>query len=84
MSGMTTTLLEPYTAKKWQLAGLKGISDRTLETHFGLYEGYVKNTNLLNEERDELMRAFAPMPEQRRTPADPGPDRQQDLFTSLP
>lgn len=51
---MTTTLQESYTAKKWQLAGLKGISDRTLETHFGLYEGYVKNTNLLNEQRDEL------------------------------
>jgi Fe-Mn family superoxide dismutase len=51
---MTTTLLEPYTAKKWQLAGLKGISDRTLETHFGLYEGYVKNTNSLNEQLDEL------------------------------
>jgi len=31
----------------------------------------------------QLMRAFAPMPEQRRNPADPGPDRQQDLFASL-
>jgi hypothetical protein len=30
------------------------------------------------------MRAFAPMSEQRRNPADPGPDRQQDLFASLP
>jgi Fe-Mn family superoxide dismutase len=29
---------------------LKGISDKTLELHFGLYEGYVKNTNLLNEQ----------------------------------
>lgn len=35
--------------KKWQLAGLEGISDKTLEMHFGLYEGYVKNVNLLNE-----------------------------------
>lgn len=41
---------QTYTAKKWNLAGLKGISDKTLETHFGLYEGYVKNTNLLNEQ----------------------------------
>ena len=40
---------QPYVAKKWQLAGLHGISDKTLEMHFGLYEGYVKNVNLLNE-----------------------------------
>lgn len=38
-----------YAPKKWQLAGLTGISDKTLEMHFGLYEGYVKNVNLLNE-----------------------------------
>lgn len=38
-----------YTPKKWALAGLTGISDATLEMHFGLYEGYVKNANLLNE-----------------------------------
>jgi Fe-Mn family superoxide dismutase len=41
---------QSYTPKKWNLSGLKGISDKTLETHFGLYEGYVKNTNLLNEQ----------------------------------
>jgi Fe-Mn family superoxide dismutase len=40
---------QSYVAKKWQLAGLEGISDKTLEMHFGLYEGYVKNVNLLNE-----------------------------------
>lgn len=44
----TTTF--SYAAKKWDLAGLQGISDKTLELHFGLYEGYVKNTNLLNEQ----------------------------------
>jgi Fe-Mn family superoxide dismutase len=43
-----------YTPKKWDLAGLKGISDATLEMHFGLYEGYVKNTNLLIEKTTEL------------------------------
>lgn len=43
-----------YTAKKWDLAGLQGISDKTLEMHFGLYEGYVKNTNLLNEQLQQL------------------------------
>jgi superoxide dismutase, Fe-Mn family len=43
-----------YAPKKWDLAGLQGISDRTLEMHFGLYEGYVKNTNLLNEQLGDI------------------------------
>ena len=38
-----------YKAKEFKLSGLKGISDETLEMHFGLYQGYVKNTNLLTE-----------------------------------
>ena len=40
----------PYQAKQFDLHGLQGISDHTLEIHFGLYAGYVKNTNLLNEQ----------------------------------
>ena len=40
---------KPYQAKYFNLSGLTGISDRTLELHFGLYDGYVKNTNLLTE-----------------------------------
>jgi Fe-Mn family superoxide dismutase len=43
-----------YIPKKWSLAGLQGISDATLEMHFGLYEGYVKNANLLNERLAEI------------------------------
>lgn len=39
-----------YKAKEFKLSGLEGISDKTLETHFALYQGYVKNTNLLNEQ----------------------------------
>jgi superoxide dismutase, Fe-Mn family len=54
---MTTALAPTYTAKKWDLSGLKGISDHTLEVHFGLYEGYVKNTNLLNEQIGECVRS---------------------------
>jgi hypothetical protein len=30
-----------------------------------------------------LMRTFAPPPTERRTPAHPGPDLQQDLFATL-
>jgi Fe-Mn family superoxide dismutase len=44
----------PYKAREFDLSGLVGISDRTLETHFGLYAGYVKNTNTLNEQLVEL------------------------------
>jgi superoxide dismutase, Fe-Mn family len=51
---MTTTA---YAPKKWNLAGLQGISDATLEMHFGLYEGYVKNVNLLNERLAEIRAA---------------------------
>ena len=48
------TAMKPYAPKTWDLSGLDGISDATLETHFKLYEGYVKNTNLLNERLAEL------------------------------
>ena len=38
-----------YKPKQFNLSGLNGISDRTLEMHFKLYQGYVKETNKLNE-----------------------------------
>jgi Fe-Mn family superoxide dismutase len=47
---------ERYTAKSFNLHGLSGISDRTLETHFKLYEGYVKETNRLTEEICECLK----------------------------
>ena len=37
------------------LKGLKGLSDSQLEQHFKLYEGYVKNTNLLREQIGEML-----------------------------
>ncbi len=54
---MATLTQQSYTPKKWDLAGLQGISDQTLQVHFGLYEGYVKNTNLLNEQIAEQVKA---------------------------
>ena len=45
-----------YKAKEFKLSGLKGISDETLKMHVGLYEGYVKNTNLLTEQISEIIR----------------------------
>jgi superoxide dismutase, Fe-Mn family len=38
-----------YTAREFNLGGLNGISDETLEMHFKLYEGYVKETNKLTD-----------------------------------
>ncbi len=38
-----------YKAKQFNLSSLQGISDKTLEMHFKLYEGYVKGTNDLHE-----------------------------------
>ena len=46
----------PYKQRSFDLHGLSGISDQTLEVHFGLYAGYVKNTNLLNEQLVDLTR----------------------------
>ncbi|MBV8150393.1 MAG: superoxide dismutase [Candidatus Eremiobacteraeota bacterium] len=62
---MAISTIQAYTPKKWNLAGLKGISDKTLEVHFGLYEGYVKNTNLLNERLAEMGR------EEKQAPTNP-------------
>jgi Fe-Mn family superoxide dismutase len=45
---------QTYRARQFNLSGLNGISDETLEVHLKLYEGYVKNTNLLNEQLEEL------------------------------
>jgi superoxide dismutase, Fe-Mn family len=44
---MSTTT--SYKAREFNLSGLNGISDETLEMHFKLYEGYVKETNRLTE-----------------------------------
>ena len=43
-----------YKPQTFDLSGLNGISDGTLAMHFKLYEGYVTNTNLLNEQIAEL------------------------------
>jgi superoxide dismutase, Fe-Mn family len=38
---------KPYRVKSFDLHGLQGISDRTLDMHIALYEGYVKAANAL-------------------------------------
>ena len=45
-----------YKARQFNLSGLKGISDQTLEMHFKLYEGYVKETNNLTTRITEFIK----------------------------
>ena len=45
-----------YKARQFNLSGLTGISDQTLEMHFKLYEGYVKETNNLSERITEFIK----------------------------
>ena len=44
-----------YKPRQFNLSGLNGISDETLEMHFKLYEGYVKETNNLTERIGEFI-----------------------------
>ena len=45
-----------YEARTFDLKGLHGISNETLELHFKLYAGYVKGTNALTARIDEILR----------------------------
>ena len=47
---------KPYEAKQFNLSGLNGISDQTLEMHFKLYEGYVTGTNTLTDKIREFLK----------------------------
>jgi Fe-Mn family superoxide dismutase len=45
-----------YTPKQFNLSGLTGISDKTLEMYFKLYGGYVKETNRLSARIAEFLK----------------------------
>jgi len=45
-----------YKARQFNLGNLEGISDKTLDMHFKLYEGYVQETNKLNERIAEFVK----------------------------
>ena len=48
-----------FTAKKFKIPALKGISAKTIEEHLKLYEGYVKNANAVNELQMKYSSDFA-------------------------
>ncbi len=41
--------MEPFAPKTFNIPALKGISAKNIEEHLKLYQGYVKNANLINE-----------------------------------
>lgn len=51
--------MHTYTPQKFTIPTLKGISQKQLEVHLGLYEGYVKHVNLIREKIKELQDADA-------------------------
>jgi Fe-Mn family superoxide dismutase len=54
---MPATQVKPYEAKTFDLQNLDGLSQEQLEQHYKLYQGYVNNTNILNEKVAELIAA---------------------------
>ena len=51
-----------FTANNYErLLGTEGFSDALLKNHFGLYEGYVKQTNVLSERMAVLSNEEGPM-----------------------
>ena len=52
---MTMQTAKQYKAQKFDLKGLRGISDDQLGEHFKLYEGYVENVNKLNADLMQLI-----------------------------
>lgn len=47
---------QPYKTKSFNLHGLAGISDKTIDMHLSLYEGYVKATNALQGHIAEFLK----------------------------
>lgn len=52
-------IMKKFEAKNFSIQTLKGISDKTTEEHMKLYEGYVKNANLILEQIEELSQDVA-------------------------
>ena len=47
---------QSYKTKSFNLHGLEGISDKTIDMHLSLYEGYVKATNALQGRIADFLR----------------------------
>ena len=47
---------QPYKARDFKISGIDGISDRTIQMHLTLYQGYVKNTNAVTQRLEQFLR----------------------------
>jgi len=56
MKGSVMLYDQPYQTKSFNLRGLQGISDKTVNLHLSLYEGYVKATNMLQGKITEFLK----------------------------
>jgi Fe-Mn family superoxide dismutase len=55
VTSAVSNMQKPYQAKNYvHLLGMKGFNDTLLNNHFKLYEGYVKQTNLLQDDLAKL------------------------------
>lgn len=55
-----------YEAKSFDLPSLDGISDKTIQAHLGLYAGYVKHVNKIQQELADVNDDYARAEMQRR------------------
>lgn len=46
--------MHTYAARKFSIPALEGLSQKTIDAHIGLYEGYVKNFNAISKQIAEL------------------------------
>ncbi len=46
--------MTPFTPKIFTIPAIEGISEKTINGHIKLYEGYVKNANLILEKMEEM------------------------------
>lgn len=48
--------MQEFTAKTFTVPALKGISTKTIEEHMKLYQGYVKNANLIQKKMNDYVK----------------------------
>jgi superoxide dismutase, Fe-Mn family len=78
--------MEKFEVKKFNIPALKGISEKNIEEHLKLYEGYVKHTNLILEEienRDSEKDAYAISEIQRRFAFEFDGVRNHEIYFSV-
>lgn len=76
--------MQHYSEKSFDFHELSGISQQTMDTHLGLYAGYVKNTNkvldLIESLRGDEQNAYALLEARRRFSFEFGGMRNHEYF----